>query len=503
MKFCPACGASLPDDAGFCNHCGQPQGQPQAPQQEQPQAPQQEQPQAPQQEQPQAPQQEQPQAPRYEAPPYEAPQQPGYEAPRYGQQPPAPGSNGWEPMAQPPKKKKKLTWLWIVLGVLVAAAAAVAVWFFCFRKTPEEQLSSAREKTGEKQEELLLTNAKNLKNVKEFVSDYKNAGKVSISLETGGDSVQLDVRSAADLEKKILSYELNLDMNINGRNLPLKIQTAMNEKEMQIALPDLLQDVYSLPMEENDQSSGWVDAYKAMEQGRGVLESLDEYLELREVTEETIEIGGSDRKCQIYTLELNEELKDSIDQLLETAGIGEFPVGSVDYFVEKGLLRGMRMNLTAEGEDHELSMLLEGKKNPAEHITFNMDGKTGAELTFETTDSGFEGKLTIDDEEVIRLVCDDEEKTVDLINDETGKLTIRYDLDGDKASFGLEYDDMELKASIEPEDHVQAEMISDDAIDISKMSDEEAEALGQELVTSLWSNPDTQWIIEEILSLMY
>lgn len=38
MKFCPNCGAQLPDNAGFCSNCGTPLGAP--PQYQQPQQPQ-------------------------------------------------------------------------------------------------------------------------------------------------------------------------------------------------------------------------------------------------------------------------------------------------------------------------------------------------------------------------------------------------------------------------------------------------------------------------------
>ena len=38
MKFCPNCGAQLPDTAGFCSNCGTPLGAP--PQYQQPQQPQ-------------------------------------------------------------------------------------------------------------------------------------------------------------------------------------------------------------------------------------------------------------------------------------------------------------------------------------------------------------------------------------------------------------------------------------------------------------------------------
>ena len=62
MKFCPNCGAQLPDNAGFCSNCGTPLGAP--PQYQQPQYQQPQYQQAPQQAAPQM----QPQSADGEAP---------------------------------------------------------------------------------------------------------------------------------------------------------------------------------------------------------------------------------------------------------------------------------------------------------------------------------------------------------------------------------------------------------------------------------------------------
>ena len=86
MKFCPNCGAQLPDNAGFCSNCGTPLGAP--------------------------PQYQQPQQPQYY-------QQPQYQQPQY-QQPPKMSYMDKVRAAREAQKQKQgqiKWWMWALIGI--------------------------------------------------------------------------------------------------------------------------------------------------------------------------------------------------------------------------------------------------------------------------------------------------------------------------------------------------------------------------------------------------
>lgn len=478
MKYCSRCGAALPDDAVFCNQCGHPAED-------------------------QQPEQAQPAQENFEQAEscdtqY---QQPVYEQPGCGQ-PSAPGDNGqgsWMPET-PVKKKKKLTWLWIVLGVLVAAGAAVAIWFFCFNKTPEDRLSEAAAKT-EKQQQVILENAVNLNNFSRYVTDYNNTGKITLYTVADGAEIELQLRSAIDPNRKIAVYEYDYDISAEGNHLPLKFQAAMNEKEIQIALPELLGDVYSIPFDEANLSSELFSAYKNMAEGRNFLENLGDYTSLGEVADDTVRFEDGQKECQIYNLEPDEELLKRIEELLGAfaSQIEDFPIRNFAYIVEDGLLRGLRFDVKDGRESHEISILLEGEENPWTHITFREDGKVEGEMSFDSTDSGFELKLIAEGEELLRITCDDEEQKI-VLAVKGKEIVFRYGLQGNEAHFEIESDEFRMKLTAGPDNQLKAEMLSHDAVDVTKMDQADFQKMMQEIYTSLFLNPDTQWIYGSILN---
>lgn len=84
MKYCPTCGAQLPDNATFCSNCGARLG---------------------------APQYQQP----YQQPQYQQPyQQPQYQQP-YQQQPQK--MSYWDKVKAAQKKQKIKWWMWALIGV--------------------------------------------------------------------------------------------------------------------------------------------------------------------------------------------------------------------------------------------------------------------------------------------------------------------------------------------------------------------------------------------------
>ncbi|MCR4824568.1 MAG: zinc ribbon domain-containing protein [Bacteroidales bacterium] len=81
MKYCPNCGAQLPDNANFCSVCGARFGAPQ---------------------------------PNYQQPQY---QQPQYQQPQY-QQPQQPQKMSyWDKVKAAQKKQKIKWWMWALIGV--------------------------------------------------------------------------------------------------------------------------------------------------------------------------------------------------------------------------------------------------------------------------------------------------------------------------------------------------------------------------------------------------
>lgn len=453
MTYCSNCGAENADGAAFCRVCGQPV--------------------------------------KNAAQSAGQPGNPYYVQPPYCQQPQTPGYGGQAPWMQPPKKKKNLTWLWIVLGVVAAAAIAFSVWFFGFERKPEKQLDNAVIKTERMLPEL-FDHAENFRDFVKTVSGCRTSFKGTYSMvsEKWDYCQNHELCGKVDFGKKIVVLDYRGgDGKKDDFSYDLKAQAAISGEEIQLNFPGLDLDVASFPLSDVSIDPDWISLLQYADEGRGFLGGLAKYTGIAEVREERVRIGGSKRECQIYELNVNQSLIDDVMNILEDCqavdDLSDILVESFSFIVEDGLLRGIRVEASADDEESSVELLLEGEENPWSHIAlYNRDHEAIMELSIKPAKDGFSARAEAFGN-TVKITCNDSRKCLTL-KDDYDRLDIDYDVQDGKAvvTFGEE-DNYHTEITLEPDSGLKAEMLSDDP--------EEFDLTGDDLMDFLDAVSDARW----------
>ena len=487
MKYCSRCGAALPDDARFCGSCGQPAEKPESTGPEGPQPP------------------EKPTVTDEAARPEEQPKFYSEGVPEPEAFPP----NDGQP-SLPPQKKKRI-WLWILLGVLAAAAAAACILFFSLRRTPVGRLAAAIVSTVEQSEDL-QKNAESLKKYQEFLQKIHNSARITLEYSDSSEGAgSLEFRVAADPEQGKSRMDMSLNIDIMGSYLPMTFQMYEDEDEIQLALPELLEDVLSIEPDETVPGTQWLDTADAMQylSDKDLLKKLKEGLTIRKTGTEMRLVAGERKKCDIYEIEMDRETAKVLkglffgtrQQFLEDA---DLEVESCSLVVEGGHLRGILCKMTIDGEQADMEFLLDGKENPLTSIRVAVRERdseeelTSAEIRTEPVETGLEITFLAEDEEVLKISYHDDEETFCLRAGEE-EIRFRLSMEEDTLSMKMEASDAEMTLGISPDAGIQPEKLSEHPLRISKMTPMEQQRLAAEIFAALARNPAIRGILESMI----
>lgn len=239
MKYCHNCGAPLADDVRFCTACGTPLDPPET----EPAMP----------EPPVTP--EMPEMPEMPESAPEMPVMPGETLP-----------------PEPPKKRKKRIWLWILIPVVVLALAAGALYYFLVWNAPQARVQRAWQKTAEALEtevgrpENLMAFAEALQGP---LSEQRSLNAL-LSFESDGETLSAEIHTQRDNAARRLGGTAELTMPWGEGTLPISFYG--DAEEVQLTLPGITDDVYSIP------THGFAEAYanSALGEMLGELDSLDD-----------------------------------------------------------------------------------------------------------------------------------------------------------------------------------------------------------------------------------
>ena len=363
-----------------------------------------------------------------------------------------------------PERKRK-GWLWTIIVVLVVVTIGFCAWFFCPRNGPEKELNAAIMATREKQQEFLGKSG-NLKDLAKFVSDHNNLGKISFSAEGGFYTTQLEMTSAFDKKKNIARIDVNCNQGTGENSIQNKMQVSIDENELQVALPNLNDKVFAIPLEELNINEEWMENFLPQNE-----KSRAEELRVTGTTEETLLLGDTKEECRIYTVKADENLiayfrKFAFGISPKMSTLGNLKMENIRFAVSNNFVRGVFLDVKIGDNTEAVKVLFIGKENPMSHICLHIDNKMEIEFLVDRMEKGLSANALVNDEEKMRISYDDDARTFRL-NTEKAETQICYEVKDGKAEFQIVDNFGNVRISIEPNLQGKAEKLSENAVDIT------------------------------------
>lgn len=522
--FCVKCGAQLPEGVLFCTSCGAQQNQ-----EAQPTAA--------------------PVAEPVEAAPEAAAENVSYSDPN-SQWPENAGDSTANENAPKKGGKKKLI-ITIAAAVLALALVVGLVAFIVAYSSDKAQLARAIGNAGDELKEL-TGNAETFHQMLENVADMD--GKMTIEGGTSGKNGSDDwysfenetnYRISIDPDGKKLSYFVNTSSALEYPSMPeynyesdISIDIYVDEENLMASAPDVLDDYYSLPLQNLGEKLYDSDLAYIMEEEGEVPEDVMDILyeldidlfsnrsldSLRKlcpeeydafvdtiVVEEVDKSMPCDADCDsvfyvtwdmealgeflaayypaflqssLGTDALLEDVEDELDEMVEDFSNVEMEL----YFGETdGILTALHFEFSEDGDDpHAISIVLEGRGNVWEDFVVYGDDEEVLTGGFTETDDGFELSMEADGDEVL-IICDDPAGELIIETAYGEEIVLEYSADNDGMSLSIEADynsdygstsSMSYSLEILPLDEIET---PDDPIDILSLDEDELYDLGEEL----------------------
>lgn len=333
-----------------------------------------------------------------------------------------------------PERKRK-GWLWTIIVVLVVVTIGFCAWFFCLRNGPEKELNAAIMATREKQQELLGKSG-NLKDLAKFVSEHNNLGKISFSAEGGFYTTQLEMTSAFDKKKNIARIDVNCNQGTGENSIQNKMQVSIDENELQVALPNLNDKVFAIPLEELNINEEWMENFLPQNE-----KSRAEELRVTGTTEETLLLGDTKEECRIYTVKADENLiayfrKFAFGISPKMSTLGNLKMENIRFAVSNNFVRGVFLDVKIGDNTEAVKVLFIGKENPMSHICLHIDNKMEIEFLVDRMEKGLSANVLVNDEEKMRISYDDDTRTFRL-NTEKAETQVCYEVKDGKAEFQI------------------------------------------------------------------
>ena len=173
--------------------------------------------------------------------------------------------------------------------------------------------------------------------------------------------------------------------------------------------------------------------------------------------------------------DLEDEVRDTLEELEYTILLG----------VGDGKLRAFYLELTSDGEPHDLTLVLAGEDNIWSEILLYADDEEVLSGSIVKKKAGFNVTLESDGEKLV-IVVDDKDQEIDVKFDGEKLFTVTYDVENDCIFFGYELseDGYELSYSVEVAPLEKFEK-PEDSVDLLSLSEDELEELGEELMEAL------------------
>ena len=440
------------------------------------------------------------------------------------------------PPQEPPKKKRKL-WLWILLPVLVLLIAGALLFYFLIWNAPKNRIVRAADQSKEAFK-TLFANTENLQNAIDAVSDYEKAGQYSADLE-----MTLDAASYIDFDANIkmsMNYDRPsrcLDGTVNSgiEKYTLGFLFSADEASFMLQAPELSDGTYGLPLKDFGQSLSDVlgddDDDSANILRRLELDffvepvSTDDFLETYKTDYDrfidTLKFAKDGKMDQVtlYSVAYDAEalatlLQDCLQYGLDhimfrgielediTADVELDPEKVAEYFRDVILGIDQNGNLSYFSFTDEYgarnTYRLTGTENPWTSVEFRTDDEIVCVVNTEQTGVGFTC-TAYDGADSITLTCDDTRGELrfstdvsdDLLSSE--EVVLSYGYHNEIADFTLTYDSIVVHWSYAPLSKNPA-MLAADMINVLTMTEEDTQALLDEVRVKTAGNPSYDWL---------
>lgn len=499
-------------------------------------------------------------APFYEAAPVE--EAPSYEAaPAWEAEPeaepfyapaedeiPAEEALPAEPVEKKPGKKR---------FIFVAAAAAVVlvllvsmIALIVAGSSPKAKLYKAAKKSGEQLTEL-MDNSDNfvamVENVKTIYEEQELTLKANYSMNQEAVGYykmenNITLQLSASQKDKELSAKGSVVSNFEYPDYPeygysqnYGIELYADEKEVIAAMPDVLDDAYSLPLKklgdklfasdlgkllEDELDDETIDALQKLDVNlfaetdweafeKAYPDEAKDFMDSLVIEKSDMEIPEAEGNLKVYSItwdmkdlsdlmvayrlytieetlgeDILRELDDIEDELKDSMeGLEDYEI--VIYAgIRKGYLTALNVEVYDGSEEHTVTFLLEGKDNLWESFTLYADGDKVMTGGIEMTRDGFEVEMKADGEKLV-IECDDAacEFTISFDGEDVvlgygaenngGQLFFEQEESSGKIAFSLEL--LPMERIREPED----------AVDLLELSEAELEEIAEDLEDKL------------------
>lgn len=435
--------------------------------------------------------------------------------------------------APPPRKRSRKRLIFsLIAAVLVLALLAGGMVYAFVLNTPEAKLLRALENTGEELEEV-FEHCKNLNAVVECGKELYESGKLSYACEVTSDidyePVSFSLRADIDRQQKQLGG--SVDFNFGSTIPTIQMQFYLNEESLALGLPQLLDDVYSIPMkdfgkkllasplaklaeiEDSDiisdlsfncfAETDWDDFRKQYpEEASAFLDSIR--------IEETDEaIPKAERGLEAYSLRVDwqcadELLKAYMEYTVRTV-YGTDAMLTQDVFDDMEdtfaaledeafyLLIGINDDncisavcLTDEDQEYVAVLLLEGRQNLWNDVTLLVNGKTVAAVSLQSTADGFRCEIEAEDT-AFEVVCEDAEGLISVVDGASETPALRYEsADGGLHVYAVSPDEVS-RFDLRLLPLQQIDKLSDEPIDLFSASTAKLQGIVMEIYSNLQS----------------
>lgn len=420
------------------------------------------------------------------------------------------------------RRKKKTNWLPMILLLAILIAVVAVICSFCSSsdETTQDQAGIAIDEIAQQSVadlKALLNNVPNLSAVKEKAMQQLNSGESTIEISMSGESglvkdmtFRLNTSRAAEMINGALEMGLAGDENESR----FRINIAMAKDILQIAAPELLDDVLQADLTSDELSMGddigGIMQLQELLSNHDFIETVDKMLKgivANKPVQETIRFGEENRKCTVYTLDLDEKLAEKFEQFYEatmkTSDVASEETIATNFEQFRVVIHNEKLvGLIAQGDGSSAQFLLCGEENPWSNISVTVDGAEKLTITLIVTAKGLEiCLLKLQDASQTWIVCDDQAQTVSVVGEDDA--TIRYGIEGEKIVLSLRSESKNMTMDIVVDALAEEpKMLSETAADLNSLDQNTLYMLLSEAIGNIQADPETAWIYSYLISTM-
>lgn len=361
---------------------------------------------------------------------------------------------GIAPAPLPRKRNRKRLIFSLIAAVLVLALLAGGLVYAFVLNTPEARLLRALENTGEALEDV-FARCTNLNALAARGEELSASGKLSCALELSSDSGYrpFSYKFCADTDRENKQLGGSFDFTMDDAIPPIQLQFYLDEESLVLGLPQLLDDVYSIPMKDFGKKLLASPLAKSAEiEGSDVLSELSfnffaeiswddfrkqypeetaAFLDSLQIEESDEAIPKAEDGLEVYSLRVDWQCAGALlqaymeysvcalygtDAMLTQSELDELD-DTLAELDDAGsyLLIGINddncisaLYLTDEAQTYTATLLLEGRQNLWNDVTLLVDGKTVATACLQSTADGFQCEIEAENT-TLSIACDDAE----------------------------------------------------------------------------------------------